>query len=98
MCVCVWGVEEYSGGSDRQRAADREQVRRERVRVSGHGPPFAWPVHSTGVYESVAIGEESLSLQPNPGPPVDDSVLCGPLQGLFFYNEELLVVETARCT
>ena len=45
---------------------------------------YAWPVHSTGVYESVAIGEESLSLQPNPGPPVDDSVLCGPLQGLFF--------------
>ena len=26
----------------------------------------------------VCVGE------PNPGPPVDDSVLCGPLQGLFF--------------
>ena len=36
--MCVWGgggggVEEYSGGSDIQRATDREQVRRERVQV-----------------------------------------------------------------
>ena len=33
VCVCVGGGVEYSGGSDRQRAADREQVRRERVQV-----------------------------------------------------------------
>ena len=29
-------------------------------------------------------GGEHSGGEPNPGPPVDDSVLCGPLQGLFF--------------
>ena len=28
-------------------------------------------------------GGEHSGGEPNPGPPVDDSVLCGPLQGLF---------------
>ena len=73
---------------------DTEQARRERVQVQ-FTVRLRMASTSTGVYVKSRRGEY-ISLQPNPGPPVDDSVLCGPLHGLF-YDEELLVVETANC-
>ena len=85
MCAYVGGGGGGGGGgSIVEGVTDTEQVRRERVQVQ-----FTVRLHMASTFDkgirkiySYRRGEY-ISLQPNPGPPVDDSVLCGPLQGLF---------------